>query len=110
MVKDVEVDKGSGVVEIEIEDNGIGINADKLPYVFDRFYQVYDTSRGNHKGSGLGLSMVNELVKLHYGSINVTSKRGYGTTFSIHLPYGKDHLKADSPQNDPPVHPFLVIG
>lgn len=81
--------------EIKITDNGIGIPADFLPNIFDRFYQVNASSTRVHGGTGIGLALVKELVELHYGIISVTSKEGEGTTFTVHLPLGKDHLKPE---------------
>lgn len=69
---------------IEISDDGIGIPQSALPAIFDRFYRV-DQSRSD-SGSGLGLSFVDFIVKLHKGSISVTSDLDKGTTFIIRLP------------------------
>lgn len=80
-LKKIEEDK----ILITIEDNGIGISEEHLDNIFNRFYQV-DSSRTSKKNSmGLGLCMVKQIVKLHNGSITVTSKENVGTTFSIVL-------------------------
>ncbi len=92
-VNDQEVDKGKGIVEIQVEDTGTGIASDKLPYIFVRFYQVDNSSTRTQAGTGIGLALVNELIILHHGSVSVTSRKGTGTTFTIHLPLGKSHLK-----------------
>ena len=66
-------------VQIEIEDNGKGIAAKDLPYIFDRFYRT-DASRNSSKGgSGIGLSIVKKIMEDHGGKIWVTSKEGIGT-------------------------------
>lgn len=71
---------------IEISDTGIGIPADCIPLVFDRFYRV-DKSRSRASGgSGLGLSIVKALVDSHKGHVNVASKVGEGSTFTVFLP------------------------
>ncbi len=80
-------------VEITIADTGIGIPADELPRVFDRFYQVDSSQTREHEGSGIGLALTKELVELHHGSISVTSEVGKGTEFTVQLPLGRDHLK-----------------
>jgi signal transduction histidine kinase/ligand-binding sensor domain-containing protein/DNA-binding response OmpR family regulator len=78
---------------ITVADTGIGISESRLPYIFDRFYQVDSSSTRNYEGSGIGLAIVNEFIKLHNGSISVESRRTdlatgkkSGTTFKIHLP------------------------
>ncbi len=76
----LEVD-GERVV-VQVQDNGEGIPAEKLPYVFDRFFQV-DPARS---GAGLGLAVVKELVEAHGGTASVESEVGRGSTFTISLP------------------------
>ena len=80
------------VVEVLIRDTGIGIDEDRLPYIFDRFFQANDLHYNQHEGSGIGLSLVKELVELHKGTITVTSEKGKGTSFTIRLLKGKNHL------------------
>jgi signal transduction histidine kinase/ligand-binding sensor domain-containing protein/DNA-binding response OmpR family regulator len=81
------------VVEITISDTGIGIPADKVSHVFDRFYQVDDSTTREQGGTGIGLALVRELVELHHGTIRVTSQPGVDTEFIVSLPLGKEHLK-----------------
>lgn len=72
-------------VQIEIEDNGKGIAAKDLPYIFDRFYRT-DASRNSSKGgSGIGLSIVKKIMEDHGGKIWVTSKEGVGTVMYLVL-------------------------
>jgi PAS domain S-box-containing protein len=72
---------------IEIADNGQGIPADLLPYVFERFRQGEGGTKRQHGGLGLGLSIVKNLIELHGGEISVTSDgAGSGSTFTINLP------------------------
>ena len=72
---------------VTVRDNGIGISADFLPYVFDRFQQGDGGRRRRHGGLGLGLSIVKNLVALHGGSVAVESEgEGLGTSFTIRLP------------------------
>ena len=67
-------------VQVEIEDNGRGIAAKDLPYIFDRFYRT-DTSRNSSKGgSGIGLSIVHKIMEDHGGKVWATSREGEGTT------------------------------
>lgn len=73
-------------IELIVEDNGIGIPEESIPRIFERFYRV-DKSRSNIiEGSGLGLAIVKHLVLLFGGSIEVTSKLGYGSKFTVTLP------------------------
>lgn len=77
----------SSGVEISIKDTGIGIPADRLPHIFDRFYQVDNSITREYEGTGIGLALAKELVKLHTGEINVNSREGEGTEFTIYLPF-----------------------
>lgn len=77
---------------INVKDTGIGIPADRLPRVFDRFYQVEASSTREYEGTGIGLALAKELVELHRGSISVISAEGQGSTFTVRLPLGRDHL------------------
>ncbi len=79
-------------VEITVKDSGPGIPNDKLPYIFDRFYQVDDSETRAFQGSGIGLTLAKELVELHKGQINVKSTEGLGTSMAIELPLGRAHL------------------
>ncbi len=76
----------NGGVDVIVQDTGIGIPAEELPRVFERFYQV-DKARGPERGTGLGLAIVREIVQAHGGRINVASAGpGKGTTFTLWLP------------------------
>ncbi|MFD2937398.1 ATP-binding protein [Spirosoma flavum] len=77
---------GTCELQLIVEDTGIGIAEQQLPRIFDRFYQVDDSTTRSYEGTGIGLALVNELVELHNGHIQVESTLGSGTTFRIHLP------------------------
>jgi signal transduction histidine kinase len=80
---------------LEVEDTGDGITAEELPRIFERFHRV-DTRRArSHEGSGIGLALVNELVKLHGGDIAAHSEVGRGTIFTVSIPFGSAHLPSD---------------
>lgn len=73
-------------VYIEVADSGEGIPEDKLGRIFERFYQVESGSTRRHKGTGLGLALVKEIVEAHRGTVTVTSQLGQGTIFTILIP------------------------
>jgi signal transduction histidine kinase len=72
-------------VYLEIKDNGVGIGAEDLAHIFDKFYRVKNDSTHAIKGSGLGLYLVKYFIELHNGVISATSELGQGTTFTIKL-------------------------
>ena len=78
----------------EVSDTGLGIPAHELPRIFERFHRVEGTAGRTQEGTGIGLALVQELVKLHGGLISVKSELGCGTTFSVILPIGTAHLPA----------------
>ncbi len=82
-------------VEIKITDTGIGIPSDKLPHIFDRFYQVGEKSQTHQPGTGIGLALTKGLVGLHHGVIEVESEPGKGTTFKVFIPVGSEHLSEE---------------
>jgi two-component system, sensor histidine kinase ChiS len=85
--------RGEGdLLEISLRDSGIGIPEEKLPYIFDRFYQVDSSAKRDYEGTGIGLAFVKELVKVHQGKIFAKSKPGKGTIFVLRLPMGKGHF------------------
>jgi signal transduction histidine kinase/DNA-binding response OmpR family regulator/ligand-binding sensor domain-containing protein len=82
-------------VQITVTDNGIGIPQDKLPHIFDRFYQVDSSSTREQGGTGIGLALVKELVEMHHGTIHVSSQPRSGTEFTVSLPLGREHLQTE---------------
>ncbi len=80
---------------LKIRDPGVGIPAEEMPRLFERFHRVQNMRSRTHEGSGIGLALVQELVKIHGGSIHAESRLGIGTTFTITLPLGKEHLPPD---------------
>jgi PAS domain S-box-containing protein len=82
-------------VELRVRDTGTGVPAAELPLLFERFHRVENARGRTHEGSGIGLALVHELVKLHGGSIDAESEPGRGTTFTISIPLGSQHLPRD---------------
>jgi two-component system sensor histidine kinase SenX3 len=79
-------DAGDTFVEISVADNGIGIRSEELERIFERFYRVDYARSREHGGTGLGLSIVKHVIVAHGGTVNVWSKPGQGSTFTIRLP------------------------
>jgi signal transduction histidine kinase/ligand-binding sensor domain-containing protein/DNA-binding response OmpR family regulator len=86
----------SGLLEIKLKDSGIGIPEERLDHIFERFYQVDTSNARKYEGTGIGLSLAYELVKLHNGTIQVESKVGVGTEFIIQFPFEGDHTLTQS--------------
>jgi CheY-like chemotaxis protein len=82
-------------VRLVVEDGGIGIAEEEVPRLFERFHRVKGAASRSHEGSGIGLSMVREVVQLHAGSIQVDSQLGRGSRFVVTLNAGSAHLPAD---------------
>jgi len=83
---DVALRERDGVVEVEVTDNGQGIDAQLLPYIFDLFVQGYRSAERSSGGLGIGLTLVNRLVELHCGTVSVHSDGpGKGSTFTVRL-------------------------
>jgi signal transduction histidine kinase len=80
---------------LEIEDTGVGIAAHELSRIFERFHRIEGSAGRTQEGSGIGLALVRELVKLHGGSVEVDSEPEQGTTFRVRLPFGSAHLPAE---------------
>jgi len=78
---------------VRVSDTGIGISAENLPYLFERFYRV--KTQQNIRGTGLGLSIARKLVELHAGHIAVISTPGQGSTFAVYLPLAEQNEKED---------------
>ena len=84
----VRLSQRGGVAELAVSDTGIGIPAAELPRLFERFHRV-EVARGRtHEGSGIGLALVAELIKLHGGTLDVESELGRGTRFTVRIPAG----------------------
>lgn len=82
-------------VHVDVYDNGIGIKDSDLPQLFNRFFRGDDSGLHADKGTGIGLEYTRELIELHGGSISVQSKYGQGSTFTVALPMGTEHLEEE---------------
>lgn len=79
-------------VHLGVRDTGVGIAKDELPRIFDRFHRVQGARARSQEGTGIGLALVQELVKLHGGTVSVISEPDRGTCFTVRIPLGNAHL------------------
>ena len=96
----VELSCVENCAQLTVKDSGIGIQTEELPRIFQRFHRVEDARGRTHEGTGIGLALVQELVKLHGGSIRAESVPSKGTTFVVSIPFGKKHLPSDRVRED----------
>ncbi|SEK81775.1 Signal transduction histidine kinase [Stigmatella aurantiaca] len=102
----VALKREGGVALLSVQDTGIGIPASELGRVFQRFHRVHEAKGRTHEGSGIGLALVQDLAKLHGGSVEVRSTVGEGSTFLVRVPLGNAYWMGapilDSAQRPPP--------
>jgi len=80
---------------LTVADTGTGIPEHELPHLFERFHRVRGARARTHEGSGIGLALVDELARMHKGTVSVSSQPGRGSTFTVSIPRGSAHLPAD---------------
>lgn len=97
------------LVSLEVEDSGVGIPAENLPHIFDRFYRVRSPQTNNIAGLGLGLSFVSWIVQVHGGRIEVASTEGEGTRFRILLPRDQEMGHAGAPPQTAMAAPSVTL-
>jgi hypothetical protein len=101
----VELRDTEGGARLTVRDTGTGIPRAELPKLFERFHRVENARGRSFEGSGIGLALVQELVKLHGGQISVASELDRGSAFTVSIPLGSSHLPADRvdvDSGDPP--------
>ncbi len=84
-----------GHVELAVRDTGVGIPEQERDRVFERFHRIENTRARTYEGTGIGLALVQELVRLHGGTVRVESAVDRGSTFVVSIPHGKAHLEPD---------------
>ncbi|MCA1326286.1 ATP-binding protein [Herbaspirillum sp. alder98] len=89
----VTLERVPGAARLAITDTGSGIAAEELPRVFERFHRIENSQGRTYEGTGIGLALIQELVKLHHGQIGATSTPGRGSSFHVEIPFGTGHLK-----------------
>ena len=92
---DISAAREAQMVTVTVSDTGIGIPAEQLPHIFDRFYQVDGSATRRHQGLGLGLALVRELITRHGGDVTATSDTGHGTTFVLRFPHALQATQID---------------
>lgn len=88
----VRLRQADGHFELAVSDTGTGIPAAELPRLFERFHRVEGARSRTHEGTGIGLALVQELARLHGGTVSVQSEAGRGSTFTVRIPCGREHL------------------
>ncbi|VTT96645.1 pas pac sensor hybrid histidine kinase : PAS/PAC sensor hybrid histidine kinase OS=Haliangium ochraceum (strain DSM 14365 / JCM 11303 / SMP-2) GN=Hoch_3141 PE=4 SV=1: GAF_2: HisKA: HATPase_c: Response_reg: PAS_9: HisKA: HATPase_c: Response_reg [Gemmataceae bacterium] len=101
----VTVREVGGAAEVRVSDTGTGVPTEEIPRLFERFHRVENARGRTHEGSGIGLALVQELVRLHGGTIAAASEVGRGTAFTITLPFGSAHLPSDQVRAAGPAPP-----
>ena len=97
--------EGDDAATLTVRDTGVGIPTEQIPHLFERFHRVPGVHARTHEGSGIGLSLVSELVMLHGGTVSVTSELGRGSAFTVRIPFGVAHLPLNQIDVDRPVQP-----
>jgi len=101
-------DAGRKVISIQVKDTGIGIPADKREKIFERFFQHASAAAVLNQGTGIGLSITKEFVRMHGGVIDVESEPGMGSVFTIRLPLAV--VSEDMPEEDPVIPEEMMAG
>ncbi len=89
---EVRLSQSAHGVVLSVRDSGVGIEAQALPRLFERFHRIEGGRSRTHEGTGIGLAMVQELVRMQGGEIRVESEPDHGSVFTVSLPFGTSHL------------------
>ncbi|MFG0328987.1 MAG: ATP-binding protein [Phycisphaerales bacterium] len=102
---EVSLEARDGHASLAVRDTGVGIPAEEMSRVFERFHRVQHTRGRTHEGTGIGLALVQELVKLHGGRVMVESVEHEGSVFRVDIPFGVDHLDPERIGRPPELAP-----
>lgn len=92
----VTIEENDDHAILKVTDTGVGIPANELANMFTRFHRIRNSNSRSFEGSGIGLSMIKELILQHGGDIKVESTEGIGSTFTVSIPFGKTHLPEEA--------------
>jgi PAS domain S-box-containing protein len=87
--------------ELTVRDTGVGIAEEELPHIFERFHRVRGSRARSQEGAGIGLALVDELVRRHHGRIRASSRLDAGTTFTVWVPLGRRPARPEAAQEPP---------
>ena len=90
---EVSITRNGDHVEVAVKDTGVGIPETEMDKIFERFHRVQNVKGRTQEGTGIGLAMVKELIKIHEGQISVQSTLNKGSVFRVHLPFGNNHAQ-----------------
>jgi signal transduction histidine kinase/DNA-binding response OmpR family regulator len=99
-----------GKAQLVVEDTGAGIPVEELTHLWERFHRVKGAKGRTYEGTGIGLALVQELVRLHGGTVSVISEVGRGSTFFINVPLGRGHLPAERTRDPQAPSSAAVLG
>jgi PAS domain S-box-containing protein len=91
----VTLEQAGRYAVLNVSDTGTGIPDTELPHIFERFHRVEGARGRSYEGTGIGLALVQELVRMHGGTVTVQSQAGKGSVFTVRIPFGHEHLPAD---------------
>jgi signal transduction histidine kinase/DNA-binding response OmpR family regulator len=97
----VELRQVGDHMQLDVRDTGTGIPAAELPHIFERFHRVEGARSRTLEGTGIGLALTHELVRMHGGTITASSRVDQGSTFTVRIPIGSAHLPADRLESAP---------
>ncbi|MFI4950947.1 MAG: ATP-binding protein [Caulobacterales bacterium] len=100
----VDVNGETGALRLVVRDTGVGIAPEKLPALFEKFTQADNSATRRFGGTGLGLAICRELTQMMGGSIDVESREGHGSTFTVELPLGRGEAVDETPEDAPADH------
>jgi PAS domain S-box-containing protein len=104
----VSMFEDAGQAVLIVKDTGIGMPAEELPRIFDRFHRIDGQGGRSYEGTGIGLALVDDVIRLHGGTIEVESSLGEGSVFRVRLPFGSVHLPTDRIREAQPLESSAV--